>query len=177
MSIRDLAPLCHPTSIAVIGASRRPGSIGHTVLANIIAGGFGGPVHAVNPHRVDVRGSVWAASVEALTIVPDLAVIAVPGSGVLAIVEALGKLGTSVAVVLSGGIADRAALLAAARDAGVRLVGPNSLGVLMPALQLNASFAPQPAAPGRLAFLSQSGAMVTAMLDWAADRHVGGRHG
>ncbi len=173
MSIRDLAPLCHPTSIAVIGASRRPGSIGHTVLANIIAGGFGGPVHAVNPHRVDVRGSVWAASVEALTIVPDLAVIAVPGSGVLAIVETLGKLGTPVAVVLSGGIGDRAALLAAARDAGVRLVGPNSLGVLMPALQLNASFAPQPATPGRLAFLSQSGAMVTAMLDWAADRHVG----
>ncbi|MES2096501.1 MAG: acetate--CoA ligase family protein [Pseudomonadota bacterium] len=176
MAVHGLETLCRPTSVAVVGASHEPGAIGHIVLANLIAGGFAGPIYAVNPRRIVVPGSIWCASVDTLPAAPDLAVIAVPPASVPDVVRALGRLGTRVAVILTNGFGEashRAALAAAGRESGIRLVGPNSLGMLLPGISLNATFAPQGALPGRLAFLSQSGALVTAMLDWAADRHVG----
>lgn len=176
MTANDLSQLHHPTSVAVIGASQRPGSVGHEVLANIVAGGFVGPVFAVNPHPVAVEGATWIDRIPALPQPPDLAIIACPAAHVITSIEQLGKLGTGLAVVLSNGFgdaADHAALQRAAQASKVRLIGPNSLGVVIPGAKLNASFAPYGARPGRLAFLSQSGALITAMLDWAAARGVG----
>ena len=176
MTTRNLAPLFHPRSVAVIGGSSRVGSLGERVLANILDGGFGDTVFAVNPKRVDREGVSWARDIDSLPEIPDLAVIVTPAATVPAIIAQLGQLGTKVAVVISAGLEDapsKAALLNAARPHGVRIVGPNCLGVLLPYAKLNATFAPRTAAPGRLGFISQSGALITSMLDWAADRHIG----
>jgi len=176
MTVRHLQTLLCPKSVAVVGASRQEGSIGHTVLANILAGGFQGPVFAVNPHRAQVEGATWVSSVSALPSPPDLAVITCPAPHVPGVVRELGALGTRDAVILANGFAQadsRTLLAAAAREHGVRIIGPNSLGVQVPAAGLNASFAPRAAGLGRMALLSQSGAVITAMLDWAASRHVG----
>lgn len=176
MSIRNLDPLFHPHSVAVIGGSGRPGSLGERVLANLVAGGFEGAIIAVNPHEVQREGVRWVARIEDLPEAPDLAVIVTPAASVPRIVDALGRLGTRTAVVISAGFHDaeiKDAMLAAAKPYLLRIVGPNCLGVLMPYARLNASFAPVAALPGRLAFVSQSGALVTAMLDWAAERHIG----
>ena len=130
----------------------------------------------MNPHRVEFEDAWWIDSVANLPEAPDLAVIVTPAATVPDIVEALGKKGTRAAVVISAGFHDpaiRTAVLDAARPYLLRVIGPNCLGVLMPAAKLNASFAPRAATQGRLAFVSQSGALVTAMLDWAAERNIG----
>ncbi|MFA5990559.1 MAG: bifunctional acetate--CoA ligase family protein/GNAT family N-acetyltransferase [Sphingomonas sp.] len=176
MTTRNLNPLFCPRSVAVIGGSARPGALGERVLANIVDGGFRDTVFAVNPKRVSREGVWWAKDIESLPEVPDLAVIVTPAATVPAIIAQLGAIGTRVAIVISAGFADaatKAALLEAARPYLMRIIGPNCLGVLLPHAGLNASFAPRHAAPGRLAFVSQSGALVTAMLDWAADRNIG----
>jgi acetyltransferase len=177
MTIRNLDALLHPRSVAVIGASGRPGSVGQVVLTNILSGGFSGPVHAVNPHRFDVAGAQWAPSIEVLPAAPDLAIIATPAVTVPDVIAALGARGTKAAVVISAGIrADnglRQAMLDASRPHLLRIIGPNCLGVLMPHAGLNASFARAQVLPGKLALLSQSGALVTAMLDWASERSIG----
>jgi len=176
MTIRNLEGLLHPRSVAVIGGSQRPGSMGEMVLSNIVAGGFDGAVFAVNPKPVSMAGVTWVASVAELGTAPDLAVVVTPAATVPAIVAELGALGTKVAVIVSAGLHDpavRQAILDAARPHMLRILGPNCLGALLPHAKLGASFAPRMAAPGRLAFVSQSGALVTAMLDWAADKTVG----
>lgn len=176
MTIRNLAPLFNPRSVAVIGGSSRAGSLGERVLSNILGDGFGDTVFAVNPKRVDREGVSWVRSIDTLPEVPDLAVIVTPAATVPGIIAELGVLGTKGAVVISSGFEDAkscAALLEAARPHLMRIIGPNCLGVLMPYARLNASFAPRSASPGRLGFISQSGALITAMLDWAADRHIG----
>lgn len=176
MTIRNLDTLFHPRRVAVIGGSSRAGSLGERVLANLVEGGFEGTIFAVNPHPVACNGVTWAARVEELPEAPDLAVIATPADTVPAIVDALGRRGTRTAVVISSGFHDpalRSAMLEAARPHLLRIIGPNCLGVLMPHVRLNASFAPRGALPGGFAFVSQSGALVTAMLDWAAERHIG----
>lgn len=176
MTIRNLDALLHPRSVAVIGGSQRPGALGQLVLSNLLAGGFGGTMFAVNPKRVDVEGVLWAATIAALPETPDIAVIVTPAQTVAGIVAELGARGTRVAVIISAEPHDEAtriAILEAARPHLLRLVGPNCLGALMPHAKLNASFAPRHAAPGRLAFISQSGALVTAMLDWAGEKQIG----
>ncbi|MEO9130481.1 MAG: CoA-binding protein, partial [Sphingomonas sp.] len=176
MTIRNLDGLLHPRSVAVIGGSGRAGALGQLVLSNLIEGGYDGALFAVNPKPVDVAGVQWVAEIAALPQAPDLAVIVTPAGTIAGIVSALGALGTKVAVVISAEPHDAAtheAILAAARPHLLRIVGPNCLGVLMPHAHLNASFAPRRAEPGRLAFVSQSGALVTAMLDWAAGKHIG----
>lgn len=176
MTIRNLAPLFQPRSVAVIGGSNRAGSLGERVLSNILDGGFGDTVFAVNPKRVEIDGVRWVDSIAALPEIPDLAIIVSPAATVPGVIDALGTLGTKVAVVITAGFENaeaKAAILAAAQPHLLRIVGPNCLGVLMPYAALNASFAPRMAAAGRLAFVSQSGALVTSMLDWAADRHIG----
>lgn len=176
MSRPPLASLLSPASIAIVGASTRPGSIGDTVLRNVIAGGFGGPIFAVHPEPVERPGVTWVSHIADLPSAPDIAVICCPSPKLAEIVEALGRRGTRTGVILADGLGDRGArgaLRGIAEAHGMRLLGPDSVGLLVPSVRLNASFAARAARPGRLAFLSQSGALVTAMLDWADARGVG----
>ena len=175
MSIRNLDSLFDPASIAVIGASDRPGSVGATVWRNLKQGGFAGPLLAVNHRAVVLDGVPAVARVADLPKVPELAVICTPPASVPALIAELGARGTRAAVVLTAGLdaAQRQAMLDAARPHLLRILGPNGIGLLVPATGMNASFAHIGAAPGQLAFVSQSGALVTAMLDWAQGRGIG----
>ncbi len=185
MSIRNLEYLLAPRSVAVIGASDRPGSVGATVMRNLLAGGFKGPVWPVNPKHEQVAGQVAYANVRALPQVADLAVICTPPATVPELVAELGARGTRAAVVMTAGMAaatDRRGrrlmqqMLDAARPHLLRILGPNCVGLLVPGLGLNASFAHTGTTAGPLAFVSQSGALVTAVLDWANSRGIGFSH-
>jgi acetyltransferase len=178
MSIRNLDHLFDPDSVAVFGASQRPSSVGATVWSNLRAGGFKGPIYAVNPRHRAFDGEPVYAGVADLPTVPDLAVICTPASAVPGLIAELGARGTRAAIVLTAGLdaAQRKAMLDAARPYLLRILGPNCIGMLSPHKGLNASFAHVAAAPGELAFVSQSGALVTAMLDWAGARAIGFSH-
>lgn len=176
MSIRNLEHMFHPASVAVIGASARPGSVGATVLRNVLEGGFAGPVYAVNPKYPQLGTLPCYGRVADLPQAPALAVICTPPASVAALVAELGAAGCRAAVVLSAGIADMAAVLAAARPWLLRILGPNCIGLQLPALGLNASFAHLAARPGRLALVSQSGGLLAGMLDWAHGRGIGFSH-
>lgn len=177
MSIRDLQCLLHARSVAVIGGSSRPGSLGCDLIRNILDGGFTGEVWAVNPKPVEMPGVSWASSLDKMTIRPDLAIVVTPAATIPGVVDRLGAAGVKAAVILSAGFEDDPALSAALRDAagahGLRLVGPNTIGLIAPRNALNASFAPKAAREGGLALISQSGAIVAAMIDWAASRPIG----
>jgi acetyltransferase len=178
MSIRNLDPLFAPASVAVFGASQRPASVGATVWANLLRGNFKGTVLAVNPKYGELDGQKVFARAAALPSAPDLAVICTPPATVAGLIDELGALGTRAAVVLTAGLdaAQKEAMRAAARPHLLRILGPNCIGLLVPHLGLNASFAQTDALPGELAFISQSGALVTAMLDWARSRAIGFSH-
>jgi len=185
MSVRHLDTLFAPRSVAVIGVSAKPGNLGAIVLRNLRAGGFAGPVWAVNRHATEVDGLPVLAGVEALPAAPDLAVICTPAATVAQLVEELGRRGTRAVIVLTAGLKQAAvdsgesieqAMLAAARPYVLRILGPNCIGALVPGIGLNASFAPGHAAPGQLAFVTQSGALATAMLDWANAQGIGFSH-
>lgn len=175
MSIRHLHTLLQPTDIVVVGGSIRRGSLGTKVLDNLLAGHFPGRITVVNPNPGFREGVHWLKSVDELDEAPALAVIVTPADAVPAIIDGLGRRGTRVAVVISAATHhdQRQAMLEAASAHDMRLIGPNCLGVLLPHLHLHASFAARRPLPGRLAFLSQSGALVTAMIEWAADKRVG----
>jgi acetyltransferase len=126
MSIRNLDPLFHPRSVAIVGGSSREGTLGERVLANLVGGGFEGPIFAVNPHRVDLPGASWVDSVPNLPAAPDLAVIVTPAAAVPGIIDALGHIGTRAAVVISAGFHDaalRTAMLDAAKPHLLRVIG------------------------------------------------------
>ena len=178
MSIRHLDQLFDPASIAVIGASQRPASVGATVWRNLHSGGFKGRVFAVNPKYREFDGMPVFAQPADLPEVPDLAVICTPPAAVPGLIAGLGKLGTRAAVVLSAGLdaEQNQAMLDAANPYLLRVLGPNCLGMLSPHAGLNASFAHVDALPGELAFITQSGALMTAMLDWARSRRIGFSH-
>ncbi|MFO1325811.1 MAG: acetate--CoA ligase family protein [Rubrivivax sp.] len=178
MSIRHLDSLFEPASVAVIGASDRPASVGATVWRNLIQGRHAGTVMAVNPHHHELDGHPVVARVADLPHTPELAVICTPPDTVPGLIDELGRRGTRAAVVLTAGFnaAQKQAMLDAARRHLLRILGPNCLGLLSPHAGLNASFAHVDAAPGTLAFVSQSGALVTAMLDWARGRGIGFSH-
>lgn len=181
MSIRNLHYLFSPRSVAVIGASDRDGSVGATCYRNILAGGFEGEIWAVNLRHSTVAGRAAVASVADLPGVPELAVICTPALAVPGLIAELGARGCRAAIVISAGLDARGpdgrplrqAMLEAARPHLLRILGPNCVGLLAPSIGLNASFAPAAALPGRLAFVSQSGAMLTAVLDWANSRQIG----
>jgi acetyltransferase len=178
MSIRHLDRLLEPTSIAVIGASNRVGSVGATVWRNLRSGAFAGPIHAVNPkHRLLDGQAVFSRPAD-LPQAPDLAVVCTPPATVPGLVAELGRLGTRAAIVMTAGLdaSQKQAMLDAARPTLLRVLGPNCLGLLTPHLGLNASFAHTDALPGSIAFVSQSGALVTAVLDWAKSRRIGFSH-
>ena len=169
MSIRNLDSLFDPRSVAVIGASERPFSVGGTLWRNMHDGGFAGPVYPVNPKHRQLSGQTCYASVADLPETPELAVICTPAHTVVPLIRDLAARGTQAAVVISAGLTaeQKQAMLDAARPTLLRVLGPNCVGLLAPHARLNASFAHIPARPGELAFVSQSGALVTAMLDWA----------
>jgi acetyltransferase len=177
MSIRNLAKLLNPSSLALIGASDRPGSIGRIVTDNLLNGGFAGRIDLINPHRVHRDGMNWAPGIDHLQAAPDLAIVMTPAKAVPGIISQLGSIGTNCAVVLSGGMTTdnglQQAMLDAAKPHVLRIVGPNCLGIDSPRAKLNATFASTSARAGDLALISQSGALVTAMLDWANARDIG----
>jgi acetyl coenzyme A synthetase (ADP forming)-like protein len=179
----SMRPLFRPTSVAVVGASRTPTSIGSRILEGLIMQRFQGPVYPVNP-RATVVGSIRAyPSVRDLPEPVDLAVIAVPRDAVLPVVDACAERGVKALVVITAGFAERGAegkalqqaLVEKVRGYGIRMVGPNCLGLLNtdPRVQLNASFSPVFPPPGRVAMSSQSGALGIAILGFARQRHLG----
>lgn len=178
MTIRYLDRLLSPSSVAVVGASVRPGSVGATVWRNLRSGPFTGAVYGVNPRHAELDGVPIFPSVDRLPAAPDLAVICTPAPTVAALVAQLGQLGTRAAVIITAGLSaqDKRAALNAARPFTLRLLGPNCLGLLSPHIGLNASFAHTDALAGDVAFVSQSGALVTAVLDWTRSHGVGLSH-
>ena len=178
MSIRNLDHLLAPRSVAVFGASSRTGSVGATVWRNLRGGGFTGTLHAVNPKVSQLDGVAVVARAADLAIVPDLAVLCTPPATVPELIAQLGALGTRAAIIMTAGLSaqHKQAALDAARPYLLRLLGPNCLGLMTPRLGLNASFAHTDALAGEIAFVSQSGALVTAMLDWAKSRGIGFSH-
>jgi acetyltransferase len=182
MSIRNLDKMFHPRSIAVIGASARPKSVGAALMTNLMNGGFDGPILPVNPKATALHGIMTYKDVASLPLMPDLAVIATPPDTIPGLVDELGRRGTRAAVILTAGFAEgeaaagkarSAQMLAAARPYLMRIVGPNCLGIAVPGVGLNATFAPAALLPGNIAFLTQSGAMATTVLDWALPRGIG----
>jgi acetyltransferase len=182
VSIRNLDALLEPRSVALVGASDVPGSVGHVLARNLLHSGFAGSVALVNPRHRTIEGVRVHADVASLPEAPDLAVIATPPLSVPGLVAALGARGTRAAVVISAGFAEASggggpalqqALLDAARPHLLRVVGPNCIGLLVPRLGLNASFAPLAPAAGGIAFVAQSGAVATSVLDWAHARGIG----
>ena len=180
MSIRNLDALFRPRSVALIGASTRPGAVGTVVARNLAAGGFKGPLLLVNPKHQAIGGMPVYPDVASLPQAPELAVIATPPATVPGLVAALAARGTRAAVVITAGVGAkdglRQAMLDAARPHLLRVLGPNCVGVLAPQIGLNASFAHRAASPGDLAFVTQSGAILVAVLDWAASRGIGFSH-
>ena len=185
MTTRNLDALFEPKSIALIGASNQPRSVGAVTARNLFEAGFAGPIMTVNPHEQAIRSTINYHSVEELPLAPDLAVIATPPPTVPEIVASLGARGTRAVIVVTagfgeGGSAEGAELrrrtLEAARPHLVRILGPNCLGFISPARGINASFAHLTPLAGGLAFISQSGALVTAAIDWATARGFGFSH-
>jgi acetyltransferase len=178
MSTYRLEQLFSPRCVVVVGGSPRATSTGHAVIRNLKAAGFAGPIHLVNPHYEEIAGIRAVRSYEELGETPDLAIIAAPPPALPSILAAAGKAGTAAAIIITAGLGHgpdslAAACEQAARACGLRLLGPNCLGVLAPAARLNASFAAGMAERGDLALISQSGAIATGMVEWAAHRAVG----
>ncbi|MBX9758818.1 MAG: acetate--CoA ligase family protein, partial [Beijerinckiaceae bacterium] len=178
MTIRNLDRLFQPRSVALVGASARPGSLGAAVLANLRAGGFRGGIHLINPRHDEIDGLPCAARLSDLPIPPDLAVIAAPREHVVALAEEAAAFGVPAAIVITadpghGETSLRARLKEIATRTGMRIVGPNCLGVLSPRAGLDASFAAHRPPAGDLAVISQSGAITVSLLAFAAERRVG----
>jgi acyl-CoA synthetase (NDP forming)/RimJ/RimL family protein N-acetyltransferase len=179
----SVARLLQPGSVVVVGASRSPHSIGHTLLRHIVDGGFTGTVHAVNPYAEEVGGVPSYTSVRDVPTAVDLAVIAVPADEVEAVVADCGNQGVHGLLVVSSGFAEtgeegrerQRRLVRLARGAGMRVVGPSSFGVVVtdPEVSLNASLSPVMPPRGRVGFFSQSGALGIALLDNVARRGLG----
>jgi acetyltransferase len=177
----DVASIFAPSSVAVIGASEREGSLGTVVLKNLLKARFKGRLYPVNPQYRKVQGRRCFASVSDLPAVPDMALIVTPAKTVPAIIEECGRLGVRGAIVISAGFREAGPegvklekkAMANARKYGLRFLGPNCLGVMRTDIRLNATFSNGAANPGRIALVSQSGALCTAILDWAKNNGVG----
>ncbi len=181
MSQHYLSPLFSPRSVAVFGASDSPDSVGGLTFRNLLEGGFQRELYAVNPRHEVVQGRRSYSDFESIGEPVDLAVIATPAATVPDIIEACGRHAVKAAVILSAGFGEAGAegralerrVLEIAQRYGLRLVGPNCLGVMRPSIGLNATFSKAGAKAGNLALVSQSGALCTAILDWAKPNDVG----
>ena len=178
---RELEVFFRPRSVAVIGATDRQGHVGRSVLWNLISSPFGGTVYPVNPKKNSVLGIKAYPGVRSLPEVAELAVIVTPAETVPGVIEECALAGVKGAVIISAGFREAGSrglelereILAAARPVNMRIVGPNCLGVMCPVSGLNATFAHTVARPGSVAFVSQSGAMCTAILDWSLREQIG----
>ncbi len=170
-----------PRNVAVIGATETAGSVGRSVLWNLMSSPFGGTVYPVNPKRPNVLGIKAYANIGALPEKVDLAVIVTPATSVPAVIRDCVSAGVKGAIVISAGFKEIGAagadlereILAEARQGRLRVIGPNCLGVMAPFTGFNATFAPAIARPGNVGFISQSGALCTAVLDWSFKEMVG----
>jgi acetyltransferase len=176
-----LTPLFSPRSVAVFGASDKPDSVGQLVFRNMLTGGFNGKLYAINPNHPGIQGLPAYAGINDIHEPVDLAVIATPPPTVPGIIEACGIHGVKAAVIITAGFGEASHEGAAlekriqdtARRYGLRLIGPNCLGIMRPSIGLNATFNNGGAHVGNIAFVSQSGALCTAILDWAQCNDVG----
>lgn len=181
MSQHYLKPLFSPKSVAIFGASDSVDSIGCVVLQNMLQGGFKGALYPINLNHAEVQGCKAYASISQIAEEVELAIIATPASSVPGIIEECGIHNVKAAVIISAGFSETGsagmvlerAVLKNAQHYNIRLVGPNCLGVIRPDIGLNASFNKGNVSAGNLAFVSQSGALCTAILDWAKSNDVG----
>ena len=182
MSIRNLDKIFRPNRVAVIGASDTPTSVGYTVLRNLVGSGFRGVVYPVNAKRESVQGIHAYKDVPSLPYPPDLAVICTPAGTVPGIVRACGEMGTRGLVIISAGFREigsegreleRQVVEEQRKFEGMRILGPNCLGIIVPGISLNASFATASTQKGHIGFISQSGALCTSVLDWAIEEGIG----
>jgi acetyltransferase len=170
-----------PKTVAVIGATENPGTVGRTVLWNLVTSPFGGTVYPVNPKRPSVLGVKAYASVSDIPEQVDLAVIITPPASIPGLIKECGENGVQGAIVISAGFKEigpegaelERQLLVEAQKANIRIIGPNCLGVMSPLSGMNATFATTVARPGSVGFISQSGALCTAVLDWSLKEMVG----
>ena len=173
--------ICAPKVVAVIGATENPGTVGRTLFQNLGRGGFDGIVYPVNPKRASVLCVKAYPNIGAIPEKVDLAVICTPAKTVPGIIKDCVKAGVRGVIIISAGFKEigpegvklEQQILAEARGGGMRIVGPNCLGLMMPNIGLNATFGTTIAKPGNVGFLSQSGALCTAVLDWSLKENVG----
>ncbi|NET47594.1 MAG: bifunctional acetate--CoA ligase family protein/GNAT family N-acetyltransferase [Merismopedia sp. SIO2A8] len=178
---QPLTPFFSPKAIAVIGATEKPGSVGRTLMWNLMSSSFGGTVFPVNPKRSSVLGIKAYPDLRAVPEVVDLAVIAIPAARVPEVIQDCVASGVKAAIVLSAGFKEigpegiqlEQDILRIARQGNLRIIGPNCLGVMCPTTGLNATFAGAIARPGNVGFISQSGALCTSILDWSFRENVG----
>jgi len=182
MNIHNLGSIFNPHRVALIGVTTNPNSVGGKVLINLVSGGFRGVVYPVNPDTEAVMGIPCYPDVSALPKVPDLAIICTAAAKVPAIVGECGAIGIRGIIIMSAGFREAGEegkrleeqIGAMIRQyKGMRVIGPNCLGIIVPGLKLNASFASGMPAPGNIAFISQSGALCTSVLDWALEGRIG----
>ncbi len=182
MAVHRLDRMFRPKSLVLVGAGRRDGSVGALVARNLLHAGFDGPIMPLHPRHEAIEGVLAYRRVEDLPVTPDLAVIATPADSVPGLVAELGTRGTKAAVVISAGFGEGgdeegarrlAEMREEARRHDLRIIGPNCLGIMVPGAGINAGFSHIAPREGDLAFVAQSGAIVTAMLDWATPRGIG----
>ena len=179
--VASIVPLFNPKSVAVVGATEKPNSVGRTVLWNLISSPFGGTVYPVNPNRPSVLGIKAYPNLASCPGEVDLIVVCTPARTVRAIIAEAAQKGVKGAVVISAGFKEigpegaelERQLAEEASKTGMRIVGPNCLGIMNPVVGLNASFTPAVAASGSIGFISQSGALGCAVLDWCEHNKVG----
>ncbi|MCZ2856776.1 MAG: bifunctional acetate--CoA ligase family protein/GNAT family N-acetyltransferase [Candidatus Bathyarchaeota archaeon] len=181
MGVENLDKIFNPRRIAVIGASNRENSLGAKLLRNMIGVGYNGVVYPVNPFRPTVQGITAYPNIKKIPRQVELAIIATPAHTVPQIIEECGASGVSAAIIVSAGFKEAGEegkalekeILEHKNRYNMRIIGPNSLGVMRPRIKLNATFTKKTASPGKIAFISQSAALCASVLDWASEAHVG----
>lgn len=179
VSLPPVPDILHPKSIAVVGASKNPGKVGYAVFRNLL--NFKGKLYPVNPQAEDILGIPVYKTLSDIPEPVEMVVVAIPAPKVPEIVHEAGTLGIKVAVILTAGFRETGEegkkiedeLLRMARETGIRIVGPNCLGIIIPPLELNATFDVQSPLSGQIGFISQSGAIITTVLDWSISRRIG----
>ena len=182
MSIQKLDKILNPKRIALIGVTINPNSVGGKVLNNLVGGGFRGVVYPVNPQFEAVLGIQCYPDIKSVPKTPDLAVICTAAIEVPEIVQQCGELGIEGVIIMTSGfkeegpegrILEEKIIEIKKKFENLRILGPNCLGIIAPHHNLNVSFAPGNPKKGNIAFISQSGALCTAVLDWAIEKKIG----
>ncbi|WP_417521865.1 GNAT family N-acetyltransferase [Marinobacter sp.] len=183
MSTRYLESLFNPESVALVGASERAGNLGGMVLRNLMSGGYPGKLLVVNQRDYEnVHGVPCVKNISKMEFTPDLAIVCTPPDTVAKTIRRLGEAGVRTAIVMTGGMSRTHSKTGqplmysvrdAARETGIRVLGPNTIGLMVPARSLNATYAHMGVLPGRVAFVGQSGTIASSVIDWAFARGVG----